>query len=245
MLLKVIVLEKLRTFFRVNKEINSKDYITLLVLLIVSMFSSFLLAYISKVIFEEEMPFNIFDVIPLNEWLIMIFVGILNVTIVRSFLLLPFIKLKFDRMYFQEMSFHILKYAFISFPFMIPIIQILGNKIVLEIGGISSNHLLPYAILNMLFFFLLWFIFLERTIKGFLQNKYTTIISFFINIFTSSVTTIIVGFIGFSYLPDMDKYSISFVKKALSTLQTKGYISEEKAKCTLSEFTQKEYQLSF
>lgn len=227
-------------FLRVNKELNSRDYMILLVLLIVAIFASFLVAYISNVIFEEEMPFNIFDVIPLREWLIMILVGILHVTVIRSLLLLPFVKLKFNRIYFQEMSFHILKYAFISFPFMIPMIQIMGNKIVLKIGGISSDQLLPFAILNMLFFVLLWFIFLGTTIKGFLQKKYTTIISFFINIFTSFATTIILGFVSFSYLPDMDKYAMSFVEKALSALQIKGYVTEEKVKCTLIEFEKKQ-----
>jgi hypothetical protein len=229
-------LSKLTTFFRVNKNIDRKDYITLLILLIASIFISFIFANIPKIILKDKILFNIFDVIPLKEWLIMILVGILHITVIRSFLLLPFIKLKFDTMYFQEMSFHILKYAFISYPFLVPIIQVLGNKIVIEICGISSNFLLPYALLNALLFFLLWFIFLGTTIKGFLQNKYTKAISFFINIFTSFATTLIIGFGSLSYLPNMDNYAISFVQKTLSTLQTTGCISEEKAKWTLNEF---------
>jgi len=121
------------SFFKVNEYLSVKDYLKLMLLITISILMSYLIVYLIISIFNDELYFNIFNVMPILYWIGIFLLTLLPTALIRPILLGIFVKLKFDKLYFKEMIFHIFKYGFFSLPFLIPVILILGNIIVLNI----------------------------------------------------------------------------------------------------------------
>jgi len=79
-------------------------------------------------------------------------------------------------------------------------------------------------------------LFLGTTIVKFLRNKFSLYASIIINISTSSITTLIIASMSFSYFTNIDKYELLFVEEAVSSLQKTGKLSDEKANCILNKY---------
>jgi len=151
------------SFFKVNEQISKQDYLELILLIISSISLSFLIVPFTLTILYNEIYFNIFNVIPIQYWISIFLLTILPTSLIRPLLLGAFAKLKFNNLYFKAMIFHILKYGFISMPFIIPVILILGNHIVLNIVQISVMKTLFVGLLFMTLFLIIWILFCNHS----------------------------------------------------------------------------------
>jgi len=224
------------SFLKVTEYLSMKDYLKLILLIISSMLMSYLMVNLIINIFNDELYFNIFNVMPILYWIGIFLLTLLPTAFIRPILLGIFAKLKFDKLYFKEMIFHIFKYGFFSLPFLIPVILILGNIIVLNIIQVSAAKTLFIGLLFAIVFFLIWVFFLGTTIVKFLRKKFSLPVSILINISTSVITTLIITSISFSYFTNIDRYELLFVKEAINSLQKTGKLSDEKAKCLLEKY---------
>jgi len=224
------------SFFKVNEQISKQDYLKLILLINSSILLSFLIVPFTLIILHNEIYFNIFNVMPVQYWIGIFLLTILPTALIRPILLGAFAKLKFNKLYFKEMIFHILKYGFISMPFIMPVILILGNYIVLNIVEISVMKTLFIGLIFMTIFLIIWILFLGTTIVRFLRNQFSLYTSIIINISTSSITTLIITLMSFSYFTNIDKYEILFVEETISSLQKTGNLSNEKAIYILNQY---------
>lgn len=226
-------------FLNVKQNIFIKDYLKILLLIFTSCILSYILVFITKYVMEE-IQFNIFKVIPIYIWMYLISVSILSISVVRTLLLSLFIRNSFQKTYFMEMNYHIIKYGFLSMPLLFPIILIYANQIVFNIVHIEVKNSLYLGIVFLFLFLMLWIFFLGTTIKSFLENKYSKMKSFFINIFTSFLTSLLVGVISFSYFIDVKQYEKSFYSEALDTLNSTMHFSAEQISFLRNQVTNKE-----
>lgn len=229
--------------FYIKENINKYDYIRLFCILILSIATSYL--FVTQSLFSpKDIKFNVFEVIPLHVWILLIILNISILSIIRAFLLKLFSKKIIS---YQSILIHIIQYGLFAMPFLIGLILILANKYILDTfpQPINLENSLFFGIIYSLFFFFIWIMFLGATIKSSLLQNYKFIISLAITIGTSTVAIAISSCISFLSIISIEKYEVPVIIKILDTQVQMNLISENMKEDALKKYIEEKKGKSF
>jgi len=209
---------------KLNEKIN---YLHLIIEVIVSIIATHTIIYLS-INYIENLSFNIFNVIPLDKWILAYFSSIALVGLTRSLFFPFFFKLSIIDNYFK-IFFHIIKFGLLVMPIFFLLIMILSNKIVFESTTLlpiySLNNLLLIGSISSLFIFLIWIYFLSKSINNVIGKNISSMKLFLKNSGISLLTFILLSSGSFSFI-NIELYKNNFINEVLEFKVKLGEINE-------------------
>lgn len=217
---------------KLNEKIN---YLHLIIEVIVSIIATHTIIYLS-INYIENLSFNIFNVIPLNKWILAYFSSIALVGLTRSLFFPFFFKLSIIDNYFK-IFFHIIKFGLLVMPLFFLLIIILSNKIVFKsttlLSIYSLNNLLLIGSISSLFIFFIWIYFLSKSINNAIGKSISSKKLFLKNSGISLLTFILLSSGSFSFI-DIELYKNNFINEVLELKVKLGEMNESEKNNTLN-----------
>lgn len=211
------------------------DYLHLIIEAIISIILTHTIISLS-INYIENLYFNIFNVIPLDKWLLAYFSSIVLVGLTRSLFFPFFFKLSIIDNYFK-IFFHIIKFGLLVMPIFFLLIIILSNKIVFESTTLlpiySLNNLLLIGSISSLFIFLIWIYFLSKSINNAIGKNISSMKLFLKNSGISLLTFILLSSGSFSFI-NIELYKNNFINEVLEFKVKLGEMSESEKNNTLN-----------
>lgn len=203
------------------------NYLPLIIEVIISIIVTHTIIYLS-INYIENLYFNIFNVIPLDKWLLAYFSSIVLVGLTRSLFFPFFFKLSIIDNYFK-IFFHIIKFGLLVMPIFFLLIMILSNKIVFESTTLlpiySLNNLLLIGSISSLFIFLIWIYFLSKSINNVIGKNISSMKLFLKNSGISLLTFILLSSGSFSFI-NIELYKNNFINEILEFKVKLGEMNE-------------------
>ncbi len=220
--------------FILNERIKRGEYKTLLYVFLLSLFLSYCIVNFEFFI-PEDIQINIYEIIPLYKWILLILSNVFILAILRSLFLKFFSKKNIE---YIAIVVHIIKYGLFVMPFMLAMILIAVNKIILDTfpTQINLNDSLLFGVIYSMCFLLIWIIFLSATIKQTLFKNSVFLKSISITLIGSMLSVFISGFISFTAIIPINKYEIPFVTKVLEVQVNMELITKDEEKTKLKEY---------
>lgn len=223
---------------KLDEKIN---YLSLIIQVIISIIITHTIIYLS-INYIENLYFNIFNVIPLDKWLLAYFSSIVLVGLTRSLFFPFFFKLSIIDNYFK-IFFHIIKFGLLVMPIFFLLIMILSNKIIFEsttlLQRYSLNNLLIIGSISSLFIFLIWIYFLSKSINDAIRRDISSSKLIFKNLGISLLSIILLSSGSFSFI-NIEPYKNNFINEVLEVKVKLGEINKSeknnKLNCIKSNF---------